>query len=264
MASTPGQRAEAELRRDPFRPDREIAAATAVSRNTVLRARDRLETAGVIPPRPHPQSALSRVMAELRRDPARSDRAIAQAAGAHQADAWRIRRRLQAIGTIPRTSDRVARPRRPGRALSAAAALPQATPRQLADAFDLPYSSAKWALAEHARRHGTTPAPRARPPVQIPVTELPPAPDFSQGICAQVKPSMRSWWTSADKDEREAAARMCAGCAIQDDCATWSISLPWSDRDAVWAGMLPGERLRRKRELRDQITRQALAAIRQP
>jgi hypothetical protein len=83
--------------------------------------------------------------------------------------------------------------------------------------------------------------------------ELPPPPDWSRGTCTLVPASQRSWWTSEDRDERQAAARMCAGCEIREQCAEWSMSLPVTDDAAVYAGLLPAERLRRKRELLHEI-----------
>jgi hypothetical protein len=72
---------------------------------------------------------------------------------------------------------------------------------------------------------------------------------------------MRAWWTSSDRDEREAAARMCAGCPILEPCRQWSLCLPYSD-SSVWAGMSAAERARRKREYLNELARQALKGYR--
>jgi hypothetical protein len=204
-------------------------------------------------------TAAQRAAAELRRDPARSDRLIADQAGCDHHVVSRARRSLEQSGVIPAVPrpQRAPRfrngPRQGGRALSAAALYPRATPRELAARFGLPYQSAWWALREQARRQQPAPAPGPR------FAPLPPAPDWSRGLCTTVKPSQRSWWTSSDRDERQAAARMCAGCPVLEPCRQWSLSLPWSDRDAVYAGMSPAERARRKREYLREIARQALA-----
>jgi hypothetical protein len=159
-----------------------------------------------------PASAAERAAAGLIADPARSNRLIAAGAGCSERVVRRVRDELEASGTIPDAPVRVPRAR-PGPAAGSAAAL----------------------------RAGR------RPP---PVIELPPAPDWSKGLCTQVKPSMRSWWTSSDRDEREAAARMCQCCPVLAGCEQWSLALPWSDRDAVYGGMSPAERQRRKRQVR--------------
>jgi hypothetical protein len=86
--------------------------------------------------------------------------------------------------------------------------------------------------------------PAHRPPV-IPV--LPPPPDWSRGLCTTVKASQRTWWTSEIRTEREAAALMCADCPVRPDCEQWSLSLPVSD-PAIYAGMTPYERRKRRRE----------------
>ena len=42
----------------------------------------------------------------------------------------------------------------------------------------------------------------------------------------------------------------CASCSILRPCETWSLSLAAHDTGAIYAGMTPAVRLRRKRELR--------------
>jgi hypothetical protein len=207
-------------------------------------------------------TAAQRAAAELRRDPARSDRLIADQAACDHHVVSCARRSLEQSGAIPAVPrpQRAPRfrngPRRGGRALSAAALYPRATPRELAARFGLPYQSAWWALREQARRQQPQPAAGPR------FAALPKPPDFSRGLCTTVRPSQRSWWTSSDTSERQAAARMCAGCPVLEACRAWSLALPWSDRDAVYAGMSPGERARRKREALAEFTKQALRGYR--
>jgi hypothetical protein len=89
--------------------------------------------------------------------------------------------------------------------------------------------------------------------------QLPPAPDFSRGLCTTLPATQRTWWTSSDHSERQAAARMCAGCPILAPCEAWAMALPAADNQAVYAGLLPDERLRRKREVLNAIAAQVLA-----
>jgi hypothetical protein len=98
---------------------------------------------------------------------------------------------------------------------------------------------------------------------ETPVPSLPPPPDWSRGLCTTVKPHMRAWWTSSARDEREAAARYCQRCPVLAACERWSLALPWDD-DTVYAGLDRTERNRRKRAVRDEITRQALEGVRWP
>lgn len=95
--SSPGQRASAELARDPARADALIALAAACTPRTVQRYRRQLERRGVIAPVPSGQrqhawaawpsrnpGATARVIAQLAADPSRSTRAIAAAGCSHQ------------------------------------------------------------------------------------------------------------------------------------------------------------------------------------
>jgi Transcription factor WhiB len=113
--------------------------------------------------------------------------------------------------------------------------------------------------ARSAARHAS---PR-QPPRQDPrPPQFPPPPDWSRGLCTTVPQRMRSWWTSADRSEREAAARMCAGCPVLEPCRAWSTAaLPMSD-SSVWAGMSAAERARRRREYLRELARQALKGYR--
>jgi WhiB family redox-sensing transcriptional regulator len=88
-----------------------------------------------------------------------------------------------------------------------------------------------------------------------PVTGLPPAPDFSKGLCTTVKPDQRRYWTSSDPGEREAAAHMCAGCPVREPCTQWSLALPVSD-PAIYGGMSADERRRRRRAWLEAIAQQ--------
>jgi hypothetical protein len=170
-----------------------------------------------------------RAEAELRKDAARSNYLIMREAGVSESQVRSTRHRLEAAGTIPRipVRDRATRAQ-PGPVAGSAA----------------------------ARRSGH---PETRD-----MFEMPPAPDWERGLCTTVPRHQRMWWTSDDASEREAAARYCQGCPILQACETWSLALPWDDRSAVYAGMIPGQRLRRKREIRDQIMAQALEGIRWP
>jgi hypothetical protein len=112
--------------------------------------------------------------------------------------------------------------------------------------------------AQHATNHArprTPPRQDPRPP------SFPPAPPWEQGLCSTVPSYQRTWWTSSDRDEREAAARMCQGCPILEPCRAWSMCLPYSD-SSIYAGMSAAERSRRKREALAELTRQALKGMR--
>jgi hypothetical protein len=113
--------------------------------------------------------------------------------------------------------------------------------------------------AASAARHASPRTPPRQPPR---VLSLPPAPDWSRGLCTTVPSRMRAWWTSADRSEREAAQRMCQGCPVLEDCARWSTAaLPASD-SSIWAGMSAAERARQRREYLRALARQALAGYR--
>jgi len=108
--------AEFELRRDPDRPDSMIAKPISVPATAIREARAELlasgaiqarlpgaATAGVGSARPSRNpGAGHRVEAELRRDPHRSNVAIAQAARAGDQTVSRLRRRLEDAGEIER------------------------------------------------------------------------------------------------------------------------------------------------------------------
>jgi hypothetical protein len=264
-AETPGQRIMAELRADPARSDRAIARAASSDHRYVARIRRRLVSYRVIPP--PPPTAAQRAAAALRTDPHRSDRLIASETATDPSTVRRTRSRLEASRDIPAVPvrDREQRypngPRSPGKrpALEAAARYPKAAPAELAARFGLPYSSAHWALREVARRR---PAPAAH--ADQGQVSLPPPPDWSRGLCTTLPRHQRSWWTSDDLTERQAAARYCQDCPVLGPCEAWCLALPWSDRSAVYAGMLPGARQKRKREIRAEITRQVLQGVRWP
>jgi hypothetical protein len=216
---TPGARIIAELRADPCRSDRAIARAAASDHKYVGRLRKRLESYGAIEPRPLSSPAARRAERELRRDPARSDRLIASELKADHHVVSQTRKRLEQAGDIPRVP-----------------------PHQRAQRY----------------RNGPRRPGRSGPEPPPPRFTLPPPPDWSRGLCTTAPRYQRSWWTSADGTEREAARRLCAGCPVLAECELWSLALPWDDRSAIYAGLTPGERIRRKREVRDELTRQAL------
>lgn len=106
-------RATAELLKDPARPDAIVAAAAGCSGSVVFRARAQLEAARQIPGRAVSWAPRDRVVSEITRHPARSDRAIAAAAGCSRDRAARVRRVLERSGQIPPVSpaDRAEHPR---------------------------------------------------------------------------------------------------------------------------------------------------------
>ncbi len=98
---SPGQRAIAELARDPARSDALIALAAACTTRTVQRCRRALERRGVIEPVPSGQrqhawaawpsrnpGATARVRQQLAADPHRPARAIAEAARCTPQTVW--------------------------------------------------------------------------------------------------------------------------------------------------------------------------------
>jgi hypothetical protein len=291
-----GDRAAAQLRADAARSDALIAVAARCTAETIARIRRQLEQSGSIPvvpasarvpqaPRARrlgtPRVQLGKAAHQLTIDAARSNEAIAALSGTSVWAAREARKRLERIGIIPaipaRQRTRKPYPQLRSPARDAILALgPDATPRAVADLAGVSMQAAWRALQrlrprlrdcaaaaeafQVIRPAGTSPSsavPRHAP--QIPA--FPPAPDWRLGLCTTVPPRMRSWWTSSDRDEREAAARMCQGCPVQPECAGWSLALPVTD-PAVYGGMSQAERLRRKRAALRELAREALAGWR--
>jgi WhiB family transcriptional regulator, redox-sensing transcriptional regulator len=69
-------------------------------------------------------------------------------------------------------------------------------------------------------------------------------------------------WTSSGRAQREAAAAVCATCAVAPECLRWAVrDLPATDT-SVWAGTGPRERtaLRRHHRRAQAALDQVLAA----
>jgi hypothetical protein len=210
-----------------------------------------------------------RIMAELRADPCRSDRAIARAAQAEHKHVGRLRQRLEGYGVIeprprpPSAARRAERELRADPARSDALIAPAArcTPQHVGR---IRHQLEQAGVIEPApqrvsqTRPGRPPAQAARPPS---IPELPAPPDWSRGMCTTVPPSQRAWWTSADLSEREAAQRMCAACPVLAECERWSMCLPLTDA-SIYAGLSQNERRRRRRAMLDELARQATEGLR--
>jgi hypothetical protein len=99
-----GERAARALLRDPARRNVAIASEAGCGSDTIARLRAQLEQRGVIRPArmPYPtrnQGAYQRASAQLKRNPARSVRAIAEAAGCTHPTVIRARRELERAAT---------------------------------------------------------------------------------------------------------------------------------------------------------------------
>jgi hypothetical protein len=84
----------------------------------------------------------------------------------------------------------------------------------------------------------------------------PPAPNWSEGVCAW-HPNAELW-TSDSPSERELARALCHTCPIEQPCRDWSAHLPMSD-DAIYGGLTRAERRTLRRAHLAQIAREALA-----
>ncbi len=251
------QRAAAELRKDPIRSDYVIAQAAQVSPDTVATTRRILVSMyqiGDVPVsqrerRPMPLVSSRTRDAITRLPPDATYRQVARAAGVSPQAAFRM------LKTTPRMGDMAA-------AVDSLSVLKVITRpcgycRQpfTPASSNLVYCRPECEKAAAARRAhlvsldlGQSPPPSAdpyHPPPPVPV--LPPAPDFSKGLCTTVRPSQRTWWSSEDRTEQEAARLMCRGCPVLADCTQWSLALPLSD-PAIYGGMTPYERRKRRRE----------------
>ena len=248
-------RAASALTRDPARSDRLIALAARCDPATVRRARRDLEAAGTIPPTPRraQRTPLPRRPGRARlavARGARTTREVAAAAGVSRSMAWRaLHDRSTGLAELAAAVDALS-----VSAVTACAGCgtpvtfdPRRGPRRACS------NRCSLAIGRELRREQqqTGESPNRWPPV----TGLPKPPDFSQGLCTTVSPSRRTWWTSDDRDEREAAAHMCAACPVREPCEAWSLALPASD-PAVYAGLTPAERRKRRREWLLAIARQ--------
>jgi hypothetical protein len=274
----PATRAAAKaLITDAARSDASLAQSAGVSTSTIGLIRARLESIGVIPaipvsqrqqrPRPrHSQSPTALAIAQL--GPLATPQQVADLAhvslqAAHKA-LKRTRPRLPELAAV---TDALAVSVMPRQLPDAAAARDQISVQALCARCVQPFTltrrrrtyctpaCADQAAAERGHQPGFRLADSAHHPPPIP--SYPPPPDFSRGLCTTVPPRMRTWWTSSDRTEREAAARACQGCPVFTPCQTWSLALPVTD-SAIYAGMSGAERLKRKREALRELARQAM------
>ena len=248
-------RAAAALTRDPARSDRLIALAARCDPATVRRTRHELEAAGTIPPTPRrahrtplPQRPGRARTAVMRG--ARTTREVMNAAGVSRKMAWRaLHDRTPGLADAAAATD----------ALSVQATVPCAG-CGTAITFDprkgpRKACSNRCSLASGRALRQQQQASGESPNRWPPVTGLPKPPDFSKGLCTTVKPAQRGWWTSENRDEREAAAHMCQGCPVREPCTAWSLALPASD-PSVYAGLSQAERVKRRRQWLLAIARQ--------
>ena len=259
------ERAAQALREDPARSDQLIARLTGTSASTVSATRAILEQRwliGRVPvsqrerrPYPAQPSPVRDAIAQL--PPDADYRQVAQAARVSPQAAHRMLKTAPRMGDVAAAAD----------SLSVLKVIPLPcahcrrpfTPDSPSRVYCRPAcQQAAAARREHQaqldRGHDRAPAADPQhPPPAIP--QLPPAPDFSKGLCTTTPPAQRAWWTSEIRDEREAAARMCQGCPVRPDCTQWSLALPLSD-PAIYGGMSQRERTRRRREWLAAVTAQ--------
>jgi hypothetical protein len=211
--------------------------------------------------------AAGRARAELVRDPARSNRLVAQAAACDSCTVQRARKAMERAGVIPLTPVREERPKPPPRSRTRAAIAQlgtSATPRQVANRAGCSVQAA-WRMLRDVRaaqqaaeaavrlaaaRTARRPPPKPGGKPMIPSLPQPPA-SLESGVCATAPPGRRGWWTSDDYAERKAARRACLACPVLAECRSWSLTLPMPDADAaVYGGMLGAERRRLRRQQR--------------
>jgi WhiB family redox-sensing transcriptional regulator len=258
-------RAADELRKNPVRSDAVIAAAAGVGSSTVALARHALEQMyqiGRVPlsereARPRPGQP-SRARDLIQAHPGWSLQRVAAAAGVSVQSAWKMSRKTPQLGDLAAVTD----------SISVIRIIPVPCPR-CGEPF-LPddrrrYCSPSCKTAADARRHALAdalrgmdrpahpPSVHAHPPPVVPA--LPPAPDWSRGRCTTVSPDRRTWWTSDDPDEKQAARSMCTTCPVRPECEQWSLALPLSD-PSIYGGMSHAERQKRRRAWLHEIMRQ--------
>ena len=240
------QRAAEALLADPERGNLAIASAAGCSAWTVWAERRRLERLGQIPPRAaSPGLRPGQQLPSRTRDAiaagARTPRQVADAAQVSLQAAYKaLKNRSTGLADLAAAADAISVQatvpcKRCGTVITFD---PRRGPRRACS------NRCSLAIGRELRQQqqATGESPNRWPPV----TGLPPAPDFSQGLCTTVKPAQRRYWTSSDPGEREAAAHMCAGCPVREPCADWSLALPASD-PSVYAGLSQSERVRRRR-----------------
>jgi hypothetical protein len=261
------QRAAAAMLAAPQRGNASLAREAGCTAQTVWLTRRQLEAAGCIPsracgpPKPPPlRPSRTRDAIQVLGISA-TPRDIAALARVSVQMAWKA---LQAARTAPSltdaacAADRLVIVRQQAR-LCAQCGQPF-TPVRLPSAGGTRqvYCTRDCARLAHIERQrsarpGKTDAaartPRIRP--------LPPAPDWARGLCTTVPSWQRAWWTSEDRDERQAAARMCRDCPVLAECQSWSLSLPLHD-DAIYAGLAARDRRELRRRHLAEIAAQVL------
>jgi len=86
------------------------------------------------------------------------------------------------------------------------------------------------------------------------IPDLPPAPDFSRGLCSTLPSQTRAWWSSDLPSERKAAALACAGCPVLAPCEAWALSVTgYYTSGVVYGGMTPAQLRRRRRALLEDV-----------
>jgi Transcription factor WhiB len=261
------ERAAEELRRNPLRGDREIAAAAGVSRETVAKARHALESMfliGKVPLSRRGKTRWSPVREAIIAHPDWTARQLAAEAHVSRDSVHKMRSRDRALGNRRLADAAVAVD-----SLSVLKIIPRPCahcrqPHPFADGRARYCSPACAAAADRERKSrrqldlGYQRPPLADPDHPPPQHwELPKPPDFSRGACTTAKPHMRGWWTSSGREEREAAATLCRSCPVLAECESWSLALPLGDDAAVYAGMTPAQRRRKRQALLKALAAQA-------
>jgi DNA-binding Lrp family transcriptional regulator len=223
IADGPGPRARAALCDYWDEPDSYVAKLADASKTTVLRARHELERLGVIPVREPDLSEDAWRPGptwHARREPGLTprQRALIEV----EADPGASNQRLAERASCGRTTVRQAR-----RELEQAGEIEVITATSRERRSQLGQVQERWDWAE-----------------------LPPQPASMQhGLCAAggYPPDL---WHSAQNDHagRALAIAICrTPCPALADCATWSLSLPTSEKYAIFGGMSANERARRRR-----------------
>jgi hypothetical protein len=192
---------------------------------------------------------MARALAEVRANPARSDRWIAHAARCSPATVQRARRRLEspAAERLPVFTPECERCGAPISGTSQAGNV-----RRFYSAKCRRRASEQRAdTRRKARLAGAAPEPedpgagRRWPTWSL----LPKPPDWSRGLCTAVTETSRGLWTSELPSERAAAVRICRRCPVQAECAEWSMSLPSRHDQAIYGGLTPDQRRRKRAAL---------------
>lgn len=253
-----GERAEAELERDPARSDRVIALEARCDHATVHKARRELQAAGVIPALATPQRARrpyppqpSRVrdaIASL--GTSATSRQVAELAGCLTSSAWEALRDArttpQPLSDSAAACDTLVVTRVCSRCLAPFEPSSRGGSQQMYCSVDC-----RSAAANEARQH--RPHDWQRPPRQYQPrdVELPQRPREidDEGLRAVLPAHMRAWWTSDDPQDQQKAIEHCRTCAVQLICGEYALKLPEiASQGVVYAGMSPAQ-LRRARRL---------------